>query len=41
VVNTGLHEMGIRGESAQVRAAFAMLATEAGGRIAMRALEMI
>jgi hypothetical protein len=40
VVNTGLHEMEIRGEPAQARAAFAVLATEEGARIAMRALEI-
>lgn len=39
VVNTGLHEMEIRGESAESRAAFAVLATEDGARIAMRMLE--
>jgi hypothetical protein len=39
VVNTGLHEMAIRGESAEARAAFAVLATEDGARIAMQMLQ--
>jgi len=41
LVSTGLHEMEIRGESASARAAFAVLATEDGAAIAMRALEIV
>jgi len=41
LVNTGLHEMEVRGESASARAAFAVLATEDGAAIAMRALEIV
>ena len=39
LVHTGLHEMEIRGEPASARAAFAVLATEEGAAIALRALE--
>lgn len=40
LINTALHEMEIRGESPQARAAFAVLATEEGAKIAMRTLEI-
>ena len=36
LVNTGLHEMEVRGEPAEARAAFAVLATEEGAALALR-----
>jgi hypothetical protein len=38
LVNTSLQEMEIRGEPAHARAAFAVLATEEGAAIALRAI---
>lgn len=39
LVNSALHEMALRGEPADVRAAFAMLATADGAAAAAQAIE--
>lgn len=39
MVHTAVHEMALRGEPAEVRAAFAVLATEAGAKTALAVLE--
>lgn len=38
VVNTALHEMELRGEPADVRAAFALLASDEGAKVAREVL---
>jgi hypothetical protein len=38
LVNTALHEMALRGEAADARAAFAILATDEGARAAAKFL---
>lgn len=39
MVHTAVHEMSLRGEPAEVRAAFGVLATDAGAKTALAVLE--